>query len=231
MNYPKDFDRHLIKRIEVEQKFADYIYKEFRAKRYGLAPCCSLEQMDKYKIKKELCDWNDLKLKTYSSTTYEELNFYPIPENNPDLFDTITTTTETTTPITTYETTITVPGDPIWVLDDCINNCVYPPKYMPTDTQLKNSCETISGGETVCGSGVLNMEEGRNSILKFTQQDLEFIPNNSGNAEVTIYSKISVGSYLNELAWLDPLGLGYASSFQAISDWYESGFVEYPILK
>jgi hypothetical protein len=226
MHYPKNFDRHLIKRIEVEQKFADNIYKEFRAKRYGLAACCSLDQMDKYKIKKELCDWNDLKLKTYSSTTYEELNFYPIPENNPDLFDTITTTTETTTPITTYETTITVQGDPIWVLDDCKNNCVYPPTYKPTNTQLKNSCETISGGETVCGSGVLNMNNGRNSILKFTQQDLEFIPNNSGNAEVTLYSKITVNAYLNELAMQDPLGLGYVGAWTAISDWYESGFTE-----
>ena len=130
MNYPKDFDKNLIKRIEVEQKFADYIYKEFRTKRYGLAPCCPLDQMDKYKIKKELCDWQDLKIKTYSSITYEEINFYPIPENNPDLFDSETITTTTTLPDTTYTTTILVPGEPIYQIEDCINNCIYEGIYV-----------------------------------------------------------------------------------------------------
>ena len=201
MHYPKNFDRHLIKRIEVEQKFADNVYKEFRAKRYGLAACCSLDQMDKYKIKKELCDWNDLKLKTYSSTTYEELNFYPIPENNPNLFDTTTTTTETTTPITTYETTITVQGDPIWVVDDCKNNCVYPVTFKPTDAQLFNVGDNTGLGgisdsvdiETglVFNTGVLSEQLSANAAVKLNPFDLLNIPNNSGNAEVTFYAPIN----------------------------------------
>jgi hypothetical protein len=239
MNYPKDFDRHLIKRIEVEQKFADYIYKEFRAKRYGLAPCCSLEQMDKYKIKKELCDWNDLKLKIYSSTTYEELNFYPIPENNPDLFDATTETVTTTTPIITYETTVTVPGEPIWVIDDCVNNCVYPQKFMPTETQLQNINTQIVGG-----LGSLGMANGRNSMLKFAQSDLEFIPNNNCNtqgcasSEVTIYSKIDYLSYITELTnspSIQQAFIDYAEAYWpdtdevadvslAIYNWYNTGF-------
>lgn len=235
MNYPKDFDRHLIKRIEVEQKFADYIYKEFKSKRYGLASC-SLGQMDKYKIKKELCDWNDLKLKTYSSTTYEEINFYPIPENNPNLFDSETITTETTTPITTYTTTETVLGDPIWVVDDCMNSCVYPGIYKPTFTQLNNDSIGIDGSSVaVGGNAILGMNTGRNAMFKFNQLDLENIPNNSGNAQVTFYSKIDFLAYMQEAAQnsvlqtivgdYGPLGAGAAASVSlAIYDWYTSDF-------
>ena len=235
MSYPKDFDRHLIKRIEVEQKFADYIYKEFKSKRYGLASC-SLGQMDKYKIKKELCDWNDLKLKTYSSTTYEEINFYPIPENNPDLFDSETITTTTTTPITTYTTTEMVPGDPIWVVDDCVNSCVYPGIYTPTFTQLNNNAIGPDGlGVPVGGLAMLGMNTGRNAMFKFNQIDMENIPNNSGNAQVTIYSKIDFLAYMQEVAQNDfmqtvigdygPYGSGAPAAVSlAVYDWYNSDY-------
>ena len=234
MNYSKNFDRNLIKRIEVEQKFADYIYKEFRAKRYGLASCCSLDQMDKYKIKKELCDWNDLKLKVYSSTTYEEINFYPIPENNPDLFDSTETTLETTTPILTYTTTELVLGTPIWVVDNCINNCIYPSKFKPTDTQLKNISFDPPGDAVEASSGVgeLGMDTGRNSIIKFSQQDLEFIPNTSGKAQVSLYSKISVGKYLFEFySYLSFLsGIDFTTIVNYVSEYYNSGQVNYESL-
>jgi|5_EtaG_2_1085323.scaffolds.fasta_scaffold00152_9 hypothetical protein len=232
MNYPKDFDKNLIKRIEVEQKFADYIYKEFRTKRYGLAPCCSLSQMDKYKIKKELCDWQDLKIKTYSSTTYEEINFYPIPENNPDLFDSETITTTTTLPDTTYTTTILVPGEPIYQIEDCINNCIYPPVFKPTVTQLKNLSTDFPGDdiEATAGPGELGMENGRNSILKFSQQDLEFIPNTSGRAQVSLYSKIDVGRYLLEFYMMEQwgvMGIDFPTVAMWVNDYYASGQVNY----
>jgi hypothetical protein len=48
----------LVKRIEVEQKFAEAVFRDFRAKRYGLSQCCYTD-LTKAKIKKELCDWQD----------------------------------------------------------------------------------------------------------------------------------------------------------------------------
>jgi len=231
MDYPKDFDKNLIKRIEVEQKFADYIYKEFRTQRYGLASCCSLGQMDKYKIKKELCDWQDLKIKTYSSTTYKEINFYPIPENNPDLFDSETITTSTTLPDTTYTTTILVPGAPIYQIEDCINNCIYPPTFKPTETQLKNVDIDPSGDSITPAVSIteLGMGEGRNSVIKFDPIDLENIPNISGKAEVTLYSKIDVNRYLQELMLnsVNIFGVDFVTAAGWIQDWYSSGLVNY----
>ena len=47
-----------VKKIEIEQKFAEAVYRDFNQKRYGLSPCCLAELTD-IKIKKELCDWQD----------------------------------------------------------------------------------------------------------------------------------------------------------------------------
>lgn len=49
----------ILKKIEVEQKFAQAVYKDFKAKRFGLTPCCNYD-LEKIKIKKELCDFQDL---------------------------------------------------------------------------------------------------------------------------------------------------------------------------
>lgn len=48
----------LVKKIEVEQKFAEAVYRDFRSKRYGIASCCYID-LEKLKIKKQLCDWQD----------------------------------------------------------------------------------------------------------------------------------------------------------------------------
>ena len=50
-----------IKKLEINQKFSDYVYKDFSARRFGITSCCSLDQLEGYIIKKELCDWEDLK--------------------------------------------------------------------------------------------------------------------------------------------------------------------------
>lgn len=47
-----------LKKIEIEQKFAEAVYRDFNQKRYGLSPCCLAELTD-IKIKKEMCDWQD----------------------------------------------------------------------------------------------------------------------------------------------------------------------------
>ena len=64
-------EQSLLKQIKIEQTFADYVYKDYRAKRYGMSPCCSIDQLQKYTIKKELCQWENKKVPIYSGT-YED---------------------------------------------------------------------------------------------------------------------------------------------------------------
>lgn len=197
MAYTKEYNNNskdLTQRINIEKKFADYIYKEFRAIRFGLASCCSLDQMEKFKIKKEICDWYDNEIETYSKIDYEYKDFFPIPENNPDLFDSTTETTTTTTPIITYTTTIKVPGEPIYVIDECQNNCIYPQIFKPTQDQLFNIGN--AGADGTENSGLLANQFSANASVKLNQIDLEYIPNNSGNAEITFYAPIASSSIL-----------------------------------
>jgi len=51
----------IVKKIEVEQKFAQAVYKDFKAKRFGLTPCCYYD-LEKIKIKKYLCDYQEQKV-------------------------------------------------------------------------------------------------------------------------------------------------------------------------
>jgi hypothetical protein len=192
MAYTKEYNNNskdLTQRINIEKKFADYIYKEFRAIRFGLASCCSLDQMEKFKIKKEICDWYDNEIETYSQIDYEYKDFFPIPENNPNLFDSTTETITTTTPIVTYTTTIIVPGEPIYVVDECQNNCVYPQIFKPTQDQLFNIGN--AGDDGTDNSGLLTNQTVANAAVKLNYLDLANIPNNSGNAEITFYAPIS----------------------------------------
>ena len=197
MAYTKEYNNNskdLTQRINIEKKFADYIYKEFRAIRFGLASCCSLDQMEKFKIKKEICDWYDNEIETYSKIDYEYKDFFPIPENNPDLFESNTETITTITPIVTYTTTIIVPGEPIYVVDECQNNCVYPQIFKPTEAQLfnvgtSNQLDSITGEEQ--NNGLLPQQMVANAAVKLNPFDLLNIPNNSGNAEITFYAPIS----------------------------------------
>jgi hypothetical protein len=105
-----DFDKEILKKIEIEQKFADFIYKDFRSKRFGLSPCCSIDQLNKFSIKKELCDWKDNTIKTFSSISYQT-EFWNL----------------------NYGT------DPNWVEGQCQNSCTYPITFTPNVEQLANT--------------------------------------------------------------------------------------------
>lgn len=48
----------ILKKIETEQKFAEAVYQDFKAKRYGISTCCYTD-LSSMKIKKQLCDWQD----------------------------------------------------------------------------------------------------------------------------------------------------------------------------
>ena len=108
MGHLQNFDKDLKKRIDIEQKFADLIYKDFRTKRYGLSPCCSIAQMSKYSIKKQLCDWSDLKLETYCGIEYGLQSWSPGDEEEP------------------------------WIEGSCENQCQYPSPFTPNEKQLGN---------------------------------------------------------------------------------------------
>lgn len=49
----------LVKKIEIESKFAEAVYRQFREKRFGITPCCYTNLLD-MQIKKSICDWQDL---------------------------------------------------------------------------------------------------------------------------------------------------------------------------
>ena len=49
----------IIKKIEVEENFSSYVYKDLRSKRYGIGGCCSFDKLEGSIIDKELCDWRD----------------------------------------------------------------------------------------------------------------------------------------------------------------------------
>ena len=49
----------ITKKIDIENKFSDLIYKEMRAVQFGMASCCSIEELDSVIFEKNLCDWQD----------------------------------------------------------------------------------------------------------------------------------------------------------------------------
>tara|TARA_Y100000361_G_scaffold154106_1_gene178178 strand:+ start:4712 stop:6514 length:1803 start_codon:yes stop_codon:yes gene_type:complete len=104
-----DFDKEILKKIEIQQKFADFIYKDFRSKRFGLSPCCSIDELNKYAIKSELCNQPE-KIKTYSEITYAK-----------ELWN------------------VNSGEDPNWLEGQCQNPCTYPATFTPNAQQLANT--------------------------------------------------------------------------------------------
>lgn len=80
----------LVKKINLEQKFANLVYKDFQAKRFGLTPCCTPD-VNEIKFTKWLCDYQDLKEHDDAlegtpdlDITYVDCNaVVPIPEPTP----------------------------------------------------------------------------------------------------------------------------------------------------
>jgi hypothetical protein len=62
-------DYALIKKIEIETKFATAVYKNFVSLRFGMDPCCIIDA-EAASIDKQLCDWQD-KIKCESTCVDE----------------------------------------------------------------------------------------------------------------------------------------------------------------
>ena len=67
----------LVKTIAIEQKFADTIFKDYRSERYGITHCCP-NDISKFQIKKNICDWENAKLDVLVTETTISTNVDPI---------------------------------------------------------------------------------------------------------------------------------------------------------
>lgn len=65
-----------IKKIEIERNFADDVFKEYRANKYGMENCCGSDLDDNIN-KKRLCDWQDNVAPTYLSKKYTTTTYTP----------------------------------------------------------------------------------------------------------------------------------------------------------
>jgi len=68
----------IIKKIHTEQEFSDLVFKNFRAERFGITYDCPID-LDKISIKKELCDWEDLKTPVYTEPSITETLWLFVP--------------------------------------------------------------------------------------------------------------------------------------------------------
>tara|TARA_B100000963_G_C22515448_1_gene620431 strand:+ start:327 stop:563 length:237 start_codon:yes stop_codon:yes gene_type:complete len=59
-----EFD--IVNKIKIEKSFADSIYKDFKAERFGISKCC-YQDTQSASIKKYLCDWQDLMNNSYDN--------------------------------------------------------------------------------------------------------------------------------------------------------------------
>jgi len=73
---------YIVKKIDIESQFSDTVFKAFRAERFGITHCCSLE-LEKISVKKELCDWEDMKLPVYTSKSYTYEEWLNTPTASP----------------------------------------------------------------------------------------------------------------------------------------------------
>ena len=56
----------LIKRIKIEQTFAEQVYANFQSLRFGIAACCYTD-FDQAVLRKDICDWQNSALKVITN--------------------------------------------------------------------------------------------------------------------------------------------------------------------
>lgn len=168
-----DFNKEILKKIEIQQKFADFIYKDFRSKRFGISSCCSIDQLNKFTIKSELCNQPE-KLKTYSNTSYEKELWHT------NMFE-----------------------EPQWLEGNCPNGCTYPETFIPNEDQLGNIGGLYYWGNNTYTdwNSPGSPPGGINTAIKVSVSDITSnLPFTSGNSQVTIYAEISSDIVLQMLS-------------------------------
>jgi hypothetical protein len=61
--------KEIEKIIDTKQKFSDYAYKEYRADKFGMTPCCT-SQYNNYTLQNDICTWESNKKTIYDVDTY-----------------------------------------------------------------------------------------------------------------------------------------------------------------
>ena len=79
----EESNSQIIKKIELEKKFGDYVGLDMRTKRFGISPCCSYSELEGSIMNKELCDW-DKSLKPVYKREYETVLWQPETEPIPN---------------------------------------------------------------------------------------------------------------------------------------------------
>jgi len=67
-------NQEIIRKIETEKNFANYVAKDMMSKRYGINRTCKVDAYDSTLIKKELCEWQDLR-KPVESRSYHGITW------------------------------------------------------------------------------------------------------------------------------------------------------------
>jgi len=75
----------LMKRIQIEQNFANQAYANFKSVKFGISPCCYTDLVNAT-IDKDLCDWKNSKSnKVIVATNADSLFLEPIAQVNEDV--------------------------------------------------------------------------------------------------------------------------------------------------
>lgn len=67
-----------LNKIKMEEKLATSVYQDFKSKKFGLTPCCYINMQDAL-IKKELCDWEELKAIVLTPSTEVDSSLVTCP--------------------------------------------------------------------------------------------------------------------------------------------------------
>ena len=110
MSCNKKKDEEIIKKINIEQAFADLKFKKMREDRFGLSSCCNLDKLDKLSAQKELCDWDDNKVPIYLDKKYKDKDDDSTYKWNFESTPVPDWVLKVCTPCTKYDETVTFTG-------------------------------------------------------------------------------------------------------------------------
>ena len=109
----------IIKKIDIENKFSDLIYKQMQTTRFGMQPCCSIDDLNNTIFERNVCKWDDSEIKAYVPTFKTEKFVLPEVTHYPGCNATYPTVTPNDISIIPdcvqmhceYDTTTSVPLD------------------------------------------------------------------------------------------------------------------------
>lgn len=161
-------DAQALKIIETEQKFATALYKNFTSIRYGMEPCCLID-VEAATIKKELCDWKELKALTSGITGSSSISIEEI--QNCDITNGDSVTTWTSADIQDLIDRLNILETSLLVDDADLNLVVPQPTPLSTWTITHNlgkkpsvRLEDLTGGDII---GEIDYTDNNTVVIMF----------------------------------------------------------------